>query len=383
MRPRRAAALALAAASLAVRSSAQVGHRTVACFDANRNEVPCGQAAPAASGPSAAPGAPAVQPGAFLQQGLDDLTRRAAEEGRKADQEREQNLLEQSRATADADLAAQQADEGRKSRLRSGKYHPASSRSLSPKKSFKVSIGGVDMTIQDAEGAFIFRDGKQVPLSDGALSPGDQICTGPEGHVRVVLDEGSRLELGPNTAFTPDPEMKDGTKGFPELFRGQLHYLHDAVQRGAERLFPRIQTQSVLVGVQGTEYDLIAGESEPDRLAVLSGSLSVRVPHRVAWARAFPAEKRIPIDGGSYAEVSDPSALRTEGEPGRRRLVLTNGWGLFYAASSTGTAGGFILRTPDTAATPSARTEFEVYVASGRAIYAPRSGTIVVRAAVP
>jgi ferric-dicitrate binding protein FerR (iron transport regulator) len=119
---------------------------------------------------------------------------------------------------------------------------------------------------QTAAGAFQSVSGQvQIQRTGGAMigaaagvgvSVGDRIVTGVSGHAVIVLNDQSRLELGPSSSITLDQFTLGG--GPPStrisLFSGVLRSLVSAASGGVPANY-QVHTPNAVAAVRGTKFD--------------------------------------------------------------------------------------------------------------------------------
>ena len=103
---------------------------------------------------------------------------------------------------------------------------------------------------------------------DFKFRKGEEIRTGPTGELVLQLDEsGSRIHLGPDSAFT---RLNNEDSGF-ELSVGKLKA---AIVRGVGTRRFSVRTETASVGVRGTEFEILA-TAEATETRVYSGQVEV------------------------------------------------------------------------------------------------------------
>jgi hypothetical protein len=124
--------------------------------------------------------------------------------------------------------------------------------------------------------AWLDRGGLAVPLTPGtALQPADQVRTGKNARVYIVLDEGSRVKLGEGARF----ELESAKTG--SIFRASLNVLEGAFRfttSAVGRLKKRdvaIKVANVTAGIRGTDL-WGKSTSERDIVCLIEGDISVK-----------------------------------------------------------------------------------------------------------
>ena len=104
----------------------------------------------------------------------------------------------------------------------------------------------------------ILRDGSPVPAAIGAtLSAADQITTGPESAVGILLEDGTQLSFGPNSIFHLDefrfdPVKRDGNL-FISLLKGSMRFVTGLLGKAhPDNVSIRIPTATI--GIRGTDF---------------------------------------------------------------------------------------------------------------------------------
>src|SRR5271167_555615 len=88
------------------------------------------------------------------------------------------------------------------------------------------------------------------------VNVGDRIVTGPNGHAIIVLNDQSRLELGPASSITLDEFTITGgaTATRVSLFSGVMRSLVNAASGGAPANY-QVHTPNAVAAVRGTKFD--------------------------------------------------------------------------------------------------------------------------------
>jgi ferric-dicitrate binding protein FerR (iron transport regulator) len=119
---------------------------------------------------------------------------------------------------------------------------------------------------QTAAGSFQSASGQvQIQRSGGAtigaaagvgVNVGDRIVTGPNGHAVIVLNDQSRLEVGPGSSITLDQFTITGGANSTRvsLFSGVLRSLVNAGSGGAHADY-QVHTPNAVAAVRGTRFD--------------------------------------------------------------------------------------------------------------------------------
>jgi len=125
---------------------------------------------------------------------------------------------------------------------------------------------------QTAAGSFLSVNGPvQIQRSGGAtigaaagvgVNVGDRIVTGANGHAVIVLNDQSRLELGPASSITLDQFTVSGGAAATRvsLFSGVMRSLVNAASGGAAADY-QVHTPNAVAAVRGTKFDTAYSEN--------------------------------------------------------------------------------------------------------------------------
>jgi hypothetical protein len=122
-------------------------------------------------------------------------------------------------------------------------------------------------TVKTSKGtATIDRKGQKIPVAAGtSVEVGDRVLTGVDGAVGIVLRDNTALSAGPNSTLDLNKFSFDSTTHAGELDatvkRGTLAVISGKVAK-ANPNGVRFATQSMTLGVRGTEFVIEAGEEE-------------------------------------------------------------------------------------------------------------------------
>ena len=120
--------------------------------------------------------------------------------------------------------------------------------------SFQSVIGQVQ--VQRAGGATI------GAAAGVGVNVGDRIITGAGGHAVIILNDQSRMELGPNSTITLDQFTLTGTapQTRVSLFSGVLRSLVSTATGGAPANY-QVHTPNAVAAVRGTRFDTAYSEN--------------------------------------------------------------------------------------------------------------------------
>ena len=123
---------------------------------------------------------------------------------------------------------------------------------------------------QTAAGSFQSVNGQvQIQRTGGAtigaatgvgLNVGDRIVTGASGHAVIILNDQSRLELGPASSITLDQFALGGGPTRVSLFSGVMRSLVNAASGGATANY-QVHTPNAVAAVRGTKFDTAYSEN--------------------------------------------------------------------------------------------------------------------------
>jgi hypothetical protein len=118
------------------------------------------------------------------------------------------------------------------------------------------ATAGSVKTVQGA--AFARRGAERLPMREGMhLVVNDVLETGADGRLGVILQDGTRLALGPNAELRMDQfvyQPVDGKFGLLlRLSRGALAYISGKIaQFSAESV--KVETPAGVIGLRGTHF---------------------------------------------------------------------------------------------------------------------------------
>jgi FecR protein len=92
------------------------------------------------------------------------------------------------------------------------------------------------------------------------VNVGDRIVTGASGHAVIILNDQSRLELGPGSSITLDQFAVGGGPTRVSLFSGVMRSLVNAASGGAAANY-QVHTPNAVAAVRGTRFDTAYSEN--------------------------------------------------------------------------------------------------------------------------
>ena len=131
-------------------------------------------------------------------------------------------------------------------------------------------VGSRTALAQTAAGSFQSVSGQvQIQRAGGAtigaatgvgVNVGDRIITGVSGHAVLILNDQSRLEVGPGTSITLDQFTVGGGPTRVSLFSGVMRSLVNAGSGGAAANY-QVHTPNAVAAVRGTKFDTAYSEN--------------------------------------------------------------------------------------------------------------------------
>lgn len=122
-------------------------------------------------------------------------------------------------------------------------------------------------TVKNSKGtATIDRKGQKIAVTPGAaIESGDRIMTGADGAVGIMLRDNTSLSAGPNSTLDLDRYAFNSTTHAGQLQatvkRGTLAVISGKVTKANPEAV-KFVTQSMTLGVRGTEFVIEAGQGE-------------------------------------------------------------------------------------------------------------------------
>jgi len=154
----------------------------------------------------------------------------------------------------------------------------------------------------------------RAALKGGSVVGEEGVETGQGRKLTLALDDGSRLELGPNTRLKlNDQETSDTISVF--LFIGRL-LAHISPMKSEEPVFS-VQTLTTTAGVRGTDFEAAAGMDGGSLVSVESGAVEL----------AMDGGQEL-LKSGEQAEVSYDGKLKK----GQRKPMTDQQWQKWFQA---------------------------------------------------
>ena len=156
--------------------------------------------------------------------------------------------------------------------------------------------------------------GEARPLTPGmTLTPGDMVRTGQGGHARLVLDDGSSLELFEDSVLELNLVLASEEEGLS--FSQHLgHLAADIVNTRSPDL---VVTPAMVIGIRGTEFTVSVAEDGASAVSVARGEVSA-----VTESLAGDTHQAV-VGAGQEALLEEPGrAIR----PRERRILSPEDW---------------------------------------------------------
>jgi len=112
---------------------------------------------------------------------------------------------------------------------------------------------------------------KQVKTGD-YIKAGDEIVTGSDGFLKILLSDGSVIAVDKNSRFTPDNNICDLLKDNISKMIGRVWTKIKKLVGGAKY---EVSTERMAMGVRGTEFSVESNE-KMDVLKVYEGTVEVK-----------------------------------------------------------------------------------------------------------
>jgi hypothetical protein len=112
---------------------------------------------------------------------------------------------------------------------------------------------------------------KQVKTGD-YIKAGEEIVTGPDGFLKILLSDGSVIAVDKNSRFTPDNNICDLLKDNISKMIGRVWTKIKKLVGGAKY---EVSTERMVDGVRGTEFSVESNE-KTDVLKVYEGTVEVK-----------------------------------------------------------------------------------------------------------
>jgi len=128
--------------------------------------------------------------------------------------------------------------------------------------------------------------GRRVADFGSSLSYGESLITGRDGLAELSLENGSTIRISQNSVFNYS-RVGSGTATRP-VFATTAGSVTFKLARSAG-LGPRIQTNSAVAGVRGTEFTVFAGRDGAVMIAVVEGVVDIEAQEKTVTLYAHEA----------------------------------------------------------------------------------------------
>ena len=121
-------------------------------------------------------------------------------------------------------------------------------------------------------------DGWQVFDGSAPLVEGDEIRTGSDGFTEIILTDGSKIQLGPNSNFKAARLGEEIS--IYEMLKGRVHAEYACIKKYGLPCSRKLHLRTPIahIGVRGTEFSLQVQPEGPVKVIVLEGSLELSEP---------------------------------------------------------------------------------------------------------
>jgi hypothetical protein len=147
--------------------------------------------------------------------------------------------------------------------------------------------------------------GRTRMTENSTLKPGASISTDANSAIVLQFSTGEKVEVGPNSSFTFEPDTRE-----PTLRQGLLRLVHEclSVNGNCLRRVPRVHTLGAVLAVRGTDF-LVETSASGTTISVYHGSVEVTGMATGAPVLLRDAE-RVQVDsqGKIGTPISIPSA---------------------------------------------------------------------------
>jgi hypothetical protein len=130
------------------------------------------------------------------------------------------------------------------------------------------------------KGGVYKKTNKDWKVFDGSapLVEGDEIQTGPDGFIEIILTDGSTIRLGPNSSFKA-ARLGEKTSVY-EMLKGRIHEEYACVKKYGSPCNRRLhlRTPKANLAVRGTEFSLEVQPGGSVKVMVFEGVLQLSEP---------------------------------------------------------------------------------------------------------
>lgn len=148
---------------------------------------------------------------------------------------------------------------------------------------------------------------------DGDIFFGERIETDAKGSLRVIFDDRSKLELGPDSVvivdeFVYSPRKKSAQKMSLELVKGAFRFTSGDMKKSAYD----ITAGQASLGIRGTKFAAVIGEAGKVSVVVARGRVRMRAGGKTLDVRAGRGGRFDPDKGLGAMSAADLSGVEAE-----------------------------------------------------------------------
>ena len=144
-------------------------------------------------------------------------------------------------------------------------------------------------------------------VAGAPVRPGDAVRTGPDSWARILLDDGSRVEVFSDTELVVDRDPPSpGEKGNSLLLSaGRIFSRVTPRERGGDPF--RVVTPSTVCGIRGTVFTVAVARDGASRVGVEEGEVEVKGAGKVV---ALAPGRETLVEVGARPALPVPAAIR-------------------------------------------------------------------------
>ncbi len=147
-------------------------------------------------------------------------------------------------------------------------------------------------------------DGWQLFDGSAPLVEGDAIRTGSDGFTEIILTDGSKIQLGPNSNFKAARLGEEIS--IYEMLKGRVHAEYACIQKYGLPCSRKLHLRTPIahIGVRGTEFSLEVQPEGPVKAIVLEGAVELSEPDPAGDSRTI-----IVVRAGEKAAVGEDGSI--------------------------------------------------------------------------
>jgi hypothetical protein len=144
----------------------------------------------------------------------------------------------------------------------------------------QTQIGTISITVEEGAIQAIGKDGKTRPLAQGdAVYLHDTIVTEKGSYLKIILNDGTILQLGPNSRASLDKYTYDSQAQSGEfessVSSGSFRFISGKIAGSHQGQHSLIKTPSAYIGIRGSEIDAQIDDTGSTKVLHLSGLITV------------------------------------------------------------------------------------------------------------